>query len=101
MVLAYRRMRRTLQERPFRKTLHSAFFQYAARAAPSEALVASTKAPSNDRTGTAPDPAREPAGNDAGEAPETVHRNNEERELAERVRRKIKSISSKTKRYLN
>ena len=63
--------------------------------------MASTKVPCDDSTGTTSDPAQEPADNDAGKAPETVGRTDKERELSERVRRKIKSISHKTKRYLN
>ncbi len=64
--------------------------------------MASTKVPRDeDRTGTTSDPAQEPAAGDADEAPETAGRTDKERELSERVRRKIKSISSKTKRYVN
>jgi hypothetical protein len=63
--------------------------------------VASTKVPFDDRTGTTSDPAQQPSDNHAGEAPETERRTDKERELSERVRRKIKSINSKTKRYVN
>ena len=66
-------------------------------------LVSSTKVPLDDRTGSAIVPAKEPADDHAGNAPriEIAGSTDEERELTERVRCKIKSISSRTKRYLN
>jgi hypothetical protein len=63
--------------------------------------MASTKVPFDDRSGITTDPAKEPAHDDAGNAPEVRSRTDKERELTERVRRKIKSISSRTKRFLN
>lgn len=63
--------------------------------------MASTKVPFDDRSGDSIDPTKEPAGDNADGAREIVGRTDKERELSERVRRKIKSVSSKTKRYLN
>ena len=83
------------------KTVHSAPFPHAVRAAPLEALVADTRLPRDDRTGIAGDPAEQPANDDAGKAPEKADRTDAERELTERVRRKINSIRKRTKRYVN
>ena len=63
--------------------------------------MASTKAPPDDGTSTTIDPAKAPANDDSGKTPAIESRTDEERELSERVRRKIKRFSSKTKRDLN
>ena len=63
--------------------------------------MASTKVPFVDKTGTPIDPAKEPASDNGDTTPEIVGKTDKERALSERVLRKIKSVSSKTKRYLN
>jgi hypothetical protein len=63
--------------------------------------VANTENPPDDENDNRIDPANEPATDNADGAHEIGGRTEAQRELTERVQRKIKSIGPKTKRYLN